>query len=466
MKYKKYQSNSNVKKNKYIVKLGSKIKSVLFLFQKNRSNFAVVLDKNKNFLGVLTISDIKKALISGNTINSKIDKFVNKNPAFIKGELNQINISNLINTKKFINAEPPLIPLVNKDNKLIKIINKEYLKIYDLKRSKKQQSVLLIGGAGYIGTVLTKNLIWSCYNVSIFDKFIYLNKNYKNKNIKSKKLKLIKGDTRNISQIFSAIKECDMVVHLAEMVGDPLCEQKPDKTFEINFLASISIANICKNLEISKFIYLSSCSVYGENKDDKLLTENSKINPLSTYAKLKDLCEKSIIKNLGNNCQPCIIRLGTVYGNSMRPRYDLVINLFSGLIANNKKITINGGDQWRPFIHVEDVSRAITTILKSKQSKVNGQVFNIVGENFKIKDIGNIINKKFPKAEIKYEKKSKDLRDYKVSAKKAEKTLSFKAKKRIKDEIVQMIKETKKKKIKNIFSRKFINVYNLNRFLK
>ena len=138
------------------------------------------------------------------------------------------------------------------------------------------------------------------------------------------------------------------------------------------------------------------------------------------------------------------------------------------LIKNNdnKKITINGGDQWRPFIHVEDVSRAITTILKSKQSKVNGQVFNIVGENFKIKDIGNIINKKFPKAEIKYEKKSKDLRDYKVSAKKAEKTLSFKAKKRIKDEIVQMIKETKKKKIKNIFSRKFINVYNLNRFLK
>ena len=149
-----------------------------------------------------------------------------------------------------------------------------------------------------------------------------------------------------------------------------------------------------------------------------------------------------------------ISRIGTVYGNSMRPRYDLVINLFSGLIANNKKITINGGDQWRPFIHVEDVSRAIATILKSKQSKVNGQVFNIVGENFKIKDIGNIINKKFPKAEIEYEKKSKDLRDYKVSAEKAEKTLSFKSKKRIKDEIVQMIKETKKNKNTKYFFKK------------
>lgn len=466
MKNKKNHSNTKIKKDNYILKVGSKIKAAIILFQRNRSNFTVVLDKNKNFLGVLTFSDIKKALISGNTINSKIDKFINRKPAFIKGEVNQINISNLITTKKFLKAEPPLIPIINKSNKLVKIINKDYLKIFDLKRLKKEQSVLLIGGAGYIGTVLAKNLINSGYHVTIFDKFIYLNKNEVKKQIKSNKIKLIKGDTRDISQIFKAIKNCDMVVHLAEMVGDPLCEQKPDKTFEINFLASISIANICKNLEISKFVYLSSCSVYGENKDDKLLTENSRINPLSTYAKLKDLCEKSIIKNLGNNCQPCIVRLGTVYGNSMRPRYDLVINLFCGLIANNKKITINGGNQWRPFVHVEDAAKAITKILKLNQSKVNGQVFNIVGENFKIKQIGKIISNKYPKAQIEYKKKAKDLRDYKVGAKKAEKILSFRPLKKISNEIIPMIRETKKRKIKNIFSRKYINVYNLNRFLK
>ena len=94
----------------------------------------------------------------------------------------------------------------------------------------------------------------------------------------------------------------------------------------------------------------------------------------------------------------------------MRPRYDLVINLFCGLIANNKKITINGGNQWRPFVHVDDAAKAITKILKLNQSKVNGQVFNIVGENFKIKQIGKIISNKYPKAQIEYKKKAKDLR--------------------------------------------------------
>ena len=96
MKNKKNHSNTKIKKDNYILKVGSKIKAAIILFQRNRSNFTVVLDKNKNFLGVLTFSDIKKALISGNTINSKIDKFINRKPAFIKGEVNQINISNLI----------------------------------------------------------------------------------------------------------------------------------------------------------------------------------------------------------------------------------------------------------------------------------------------------------------------------------------------------------------------------------
>ena len=193
MKNKKNHSNTKIKKDNYILKVGSKIKAAIILFQRNRSNFTVVLDKNKNFLGVLTFSDIKKALISGNTINSKIDKFINRKPAFIKGEVNQINISNLITTKKFLKAEPPLIPVINKSNKLVKIINKDYLKIFDLKRLKKEQSVLLIGGAGYIGTVLAKNLINSGYHVTIFDKFIYLNKNEVKKQIKSNKIKLIKG---------------------------------------------------------------------------------------------------------------------------------------------------------------------------------------------------------------------------------------------------------------------------------
>ena len=140
-----------------------------------------------------------------------------------------------------------------------------------------------------------------------------------------------------------------------------MCEKRPSKTYAINYLASITIGNICKNLGIEKFIYVSSCSVYGAST--KITNERSPINPLSIYAKLKALCEKNLIRNLGEDIRPCILRLGTVYGASDRPRYDLVVNLFSGLIANKKEITINGGKQWRPFIHVKDVADAIIKLL-------------------------------------------------------------------------------------------------------
>ena len=153
-------------------------------------------------------------------------------------------------------------------------------------------------------------------------------------------MRCVEGDSRHINEIFDVIKEADVVVHLAEMVGDPLCEQRPEKTFAINYLASVNIATICKNLGIQKFIYISSCSVYGSNTSPKLLDENSIINPLSIYAKLKSICEKAIISNYSSLYKPCILRLGTVFGLSLRPRYDLVINLFSGLVANKKKIFI------------------------------------------------------------------------------------------------------------------------------
>ena len=254
------------------------------------------------------------------------------------------------------------------------------------------------------------------------------------------------------------------MVHLAEMVGDPLCEQRPTKTYVTNYLASITIASICKNLGIEKFIYISSCSVYGSNQDRKLLDENSSINPLSVYAKLKAICEKTIITNLGNNFKPCILRLGTVYGNSIRPRYDLVVNLFAGQVANMKKINIEGGQQWRPFVHVEDVCDAIITILKLPMKKTNGQIFNLVGENIRIIDLGNKIKKFYPKAKVIISKTRKDFRDYRVSANKAKLLLKFKPKFTISKGIKTMVEFTKKNKIKKTNLKQYINILNSNKF--
>ena len=275
-------------------------------------------------------------------------------------------------------------------------------------------------------------------------------------------MKLVKGDSRRIDEVFEVIKKNNVVVHLAELVGDPLCEVKPSKTYEVNFLASIAISNICKNLPISKFIYISSCSVYGSN--NKLLTEKSEINPISVYAKLKVLCEKALIRNSGEFCKPCILRLGTVYGTSLRPRFDLVINLFASRVANNLPIIVTGGDQWRPFIHVNEVCLAIINIIKAKREKVNGQIFNLTSFNSRIIDIAKKFKRIFPKTKLLIKKSSIDKRNYKVSSLKAEKMINFKSKVKLTHGISDLVNYVKKNKIRNINKKKYINILNSSKF--
>lgn len=453
----------NFNSKKYIVNQNSKISNVISKFEQNNLNIAIVESNKKEFLGIITLSDLKKAFFKGASTNQKITNFFNKDPLYLKGKINENSISNILSSSKFNNIDPPLIPIFNEKNKLIDIIDKYALFNYPTKSFLRKDStsakkILIFGGAGYIGSVLVEQLIKLNYEVTVYDKFIYNSKKSFENYFKKDNVKVIKGDSQDISKIFEAIRKNDIVVHLAEMVGDPLCEKKPKKTYAVNYLASITISNICKNLGINKFIYVSSCSVYGSN--DNLTNELSNINPLSIYAKLKALSEKAIIRNIDKNCQPCILRLGTVYGSSFRPRYDLVVNLFSGLLANKKKITIAGGDQWRPFVHVKDVGRAIIKVLNSDFKKTNNQIFNIVGENIQIKDIGKLIKKINPKVDIVFSKTSVDKRNYRSSNKKAQNFLKFKTKFTIKDGIKEVVDYTKKNKIKNIFNKKYINILN------
>ena len=182
------------------------------------------------------------------------------------------------------------------------------------------------------------------------------------------------------------------------------------------------------------------------------------------YGKLKALSEKTIIRNLGEYCRPCILRLGTVFGGSIRPRYDLVLNIFSGLIANNKKIIINGGEQWRPFVHINDVCDVIIKIIKLDKNKTNGQIFNIASYNFKISQIGKIIKKIYPTIKIENQKGNYDKRNYKVSSDKAKKILNFKPKVSIEKGIKDLVTFTKKNKIKNIKQKKYLNILNADKF--
>ena len=451
----------------YCIDINKKIIDVLGLFETAGTNLAIVINKSSKFLGIITSSDIRRAFIKGYNKDSSIKKIVNYKPLFLKDKVDENQLSNVISSSKFNNINPPLIPLIDKNDIPYNILNKQDLNLPIISKNKKigfKPNILLIGGAGYIGTNLTKKFLEQGYRVTIFDKFIYLSKREMKLKLKSKNLILVDGDTRSIDQTFEVVKKNDIVIHLAELVGDPLCEKRPSKTYSVNYLASMTISNICKNLGISKFIYVSSCSVYGARKDENFADENSEINPLSVYGKLKALSEKTIIRNLGEYCRPCILRLGTVFGGSLRPRYDLVLNIFSGLIANNKKIIINGGEQWRPFVHINDVCDVIIKIIKLDKNKTNGQIFNIASYNFKISQIGKIIKKIYPTIKIENQKGNYDKRNYKVSSDKAKKILNFKPKVSIEKGIKDLVTFTKKNKIKNIKQKKYLNILNADKF--
>lgn len=453
-------------KESILLSKSSSVLTALKKISKNGLGFAVVVDKKNKFLGVLNDFDIRKGLVEGMNISDNISTIYNKNPITLTNPISDNQIMQIMQSKAYRKVQPSFYPVINQKRKFIKIIKQDELRFSNFKINKKnssknskQKKVLLIGGAGYIGSVLSNSLIKNKFKVAIFDKFIYGNKHLKKRNYE-----LIKGDTNNIEQLFNVIKDVDYVIHLAELVGDPLCAIRPENTYKTNFLSTITISNICKNLKIEKFIYFSSCSVYGSNINEKPLDETSILNPLSIYAKIKLMCEKAIMQSADDYFKPIIVRLGTVFGYSPRMRLDLVINSLVYKAIKFKKIMVNGGNQWRPFIHLDDISKIILKILKN-QRKIKGKnIYNIVGENRRILDVAKDIKKILPSTKIIVDNKNTDKRNYKVSGRKVKKDFSFFPAVQVKKGIKSLVKNFKKNPIKNFKSKKYHNVLNSEKF--
>jgi nucleoside-diphosphate-sugar epimerase len=291
----------------------------------------------------------------------------------------------------------------------------------------------------------------------VLDKFLYGEESLKE--IKSDNLRIFKGDTRHIEDIKTAINNVDAVVHLAELVGDPACALDTSTTQDVNYFATKTIASICKHYQINRLIYASSCSVYGAS-DNNLLTEESALNPVSLYAKMKVSAEQALIEMRDDNFLPTILRLSTVFGVSHRPRFDLVINLLTAKALKEGKITIFGGDQWRPNVHVKDVAKSIISILESPLDNVGGEIFNIGNKenNMTINQIGKLIKKQTPEAELVIEKKLVDKRNYKVDFSKYEKAVNDKIKTTISDGILELIKFIEKNPNFNYKLKKYSNI--------
>ncbi|UCD39195.1 MAG: NAD-dependent epimerase/dehydratase family protein, partial [Fidelibacterota bacterium] len=278
----------------------------------------------------------------------------------------------------------------------------------------KPKHILIIGGAGFIGSVLVRMLLNSGYRVRVLDNFLYDQKSLDAVQ-DHPMLDIHTGDSREVSSVVQSMDGVDAVVHLGEIVGDPACAVNDDVTIQINIAATRMIAEAAKGYGIGRFIYASSCSVYGAS--DQVLNEDSKVEPLSLYAKAKVAAEESLNSLAGTDFHPVILRLSTVYGFSPRPRFDLVVNLLAAKGIQEGEITIIGGEQWRPFVHVKDVSRAIKMILESPLGDIAGNVYNVGANNlnYTICEVGKIIHPMIPGSRIVELDEDYDLRNYRVS---------------------------------------------------
>jgi nucleoside-diphosphate-sugar epimerase len=268
--------------------------------------------------------------------------------------------------------------------------------------------ILVTGGAGYLGSILCHKLLDKGYEVRMIDTFWYGKKSIESL-LKNKNFEIIEGDIRNLVVTVKAMKNVDAVIHLASLVGMPASSIEPKSSEEINYLATKNIAELCQLHNINTYIFASTCSVYG-SQPNTMITEKSPCVPFDFYAKQKYLSERA---TGWLNRAPTILRFGTLFGLSPRMRFDLVINLFIAQAIKEGKITVNGGDQFRPFLHVND---AADSLIFSMEKNLTG-TYNIVSENMTIMQAAEKI-KKLTSCEISINNEELDKRNYNVSGEK------------------------------------------------
>jgi len=276
---------------------------------------------------------------------------------------------------------------------------------------------LIIGGAGYLGSILCRELLSRGYKVRVLDCLMYgdvgIKDLYDNTNFE-----FIKGDIRNIQNVMDSMNGVDAVIHLAAIVGDPASQIDEDKTIEINYLSTKIISWACRYYNIDKFIFASTCSVYGDSSQGMILTEESPTNPLSLYAKMKYKSEIGLLKESSKSFSPIILRMGTLYGVSPRMRFDLVINLFVIKAYIDKTLKIFGGQQERCFCHIKDAANAYINCLESDLDLVGNQIFNVASSNLKISDLGRIIVNNIKPTKLEIDDMLIDNRSYMTTSKK------------------------------------------------
>jgi nucleoside-diphosphate-sugar epimerase len=302
--------------------------------------------------------------------------------------------------------------------------------------SSDRNTVLVVGGAGYIGSMVIAKLLARGVRVRLLDNLIYGSQAIEPL-LSNPLLDFVQGDCRNIQDMVRAMSGVKDIIHLAAIVGDPACAEDDTNAFQINYAATRMMLEIAKGNGIERFLFASSCSVYGASDD--LMDEKSETQPISLYAETKLHSERVLLDAHSRTFHPTILRFATVFGLAPRPRFDLVVNLLTAKAIQEGVITIFNGDQWRPFIHVNDVAAAVVETSTAPLESVSGEIFNVGDDslNFTLAQVAEKIRAHIPGTRIECIENS-DRRNYRVSFRKMRDCVGFSAKLSLEDGILEI----------------------------
>jgi nucleoside-diphosphate-sugar epimerase len=322
--------------------------------------------------------------------------------------------------------------------------------------------VLVIGGAGYIGSVLVEELLERGYAVKVFDRLYYSDSGLKKL---TDRIEMSVGDMRTMDP--SVLRGIDAVINIGGLSNDPTAEYNPKANFEINTKATTDSALLCKKHGIKRYIFASTCSIYDIGVEsfekDIVFDEKTEVNPKAAYSKSKFEAERSLLKMTDSRFSPVILRKGTIYGFSPRMRYDLVVNTFlKDILSKGYMTAFYGGEMWRPLVSVRDAARAYIACLEAPEEKVRGEIFNLVYSNFRISEVALRVRAALRSidvpAEINMNYEYSGVRSYRVSGKKFENVLGFKPIISIEESVKDMVRKIKEYEFLDFDNPKYYNI--------
>jgi nucleoside-diphosphate-sugar epimerase len=319
--------------------------------------------------------------------------------------------------------------------------------------------VLITGGAGYVGSTLAPLLLAAGHKVRVLDRLLYGGESLLGV-WSHPDFDFIHGDVRDRETLRQAVSECDAVVHLAAIVGDPACAREPEIARAVNLDASMNLIEESRKAGVQRFVFASTCSNYGKMKDPtQFVNEESELQPVSLYAETKVAVEKFLLESAANGWCPTPLRFATVFGVSSRMRFDLTVNEFTMEMITKKHLVVFGEQFWRPYVHVFDAARGIALILGSPPQAVAGRVFNVgsTDQNLQKQQIVELIRPSAPDAKVEFVHKNEDPRDYRVSFDRILGELGYKTTRTVVEGIVEVAKLVRAGAISNLADNRYRN---------